>query len=83
MDPTNRRRSRYSVNYFFGLCGLALTKVFRDGEPFPVEYKEMLLGVWNDPPVKQAYERGNEAALPEKSVPSFPSLQIVGLNPYA
>src|SRR5689334_18526718 len=40
----------------------------RDGEPFPNAYYEPLQALWNDPNVKKAYERGNEAALPEKYV---------------
>ncbi|KAH8827686.1 heterotrimeric G protein alpha subunit 4 [Flagelloscypha sp. PMI_526] len=47
----------------------------RDGEPFPPEFKEVLVGVWNDPPVKQAYERGNEAALPENLVYYFGAIE--------
>ncbi len=38
----------------------------RDGEPFPMEYYEPLKSLWNDPEVQKAWQRGNEAALPEK-----------------
>lgn len=38
----------------------------RDGEPFPPEYEPALRALWEDPNVKKAWERGNEAALPEK-----------------
>jgi guanine nucleotide-binding protein subunit alpha len=38
----------------------------RDGEPFPTMYYEPLRSLWADPGVKKAWERGNEAALPEK-----------------
>ncbi|EIN13172.1 heterotrimeric G protein alpha subunit 4 [Punctularia strigosozonata HHB-11173 SS5] len=37
----------------------------KDGEPFPVAYKGPLLALWNDVNVKKAFERGNEAAIPE------------------
>ncbi|TFY60992.1 hypothetical protein EVG20_g7225 [Dentipellis fragilis] len=37
----------------------------RDGEPFPTNYLEPLRSLWNDPNVQKAWERGNEAALPE------------------
>jgi guanine nucleotide-binding protein subunit alpha len=39
-----------------------------DGEPFPVQYIEPLKALWVDPNIQRAYERGNEAALPEKYV---------------
>jgi guanine nucleotide-binding protein subunit alpha, other len=37
-----------------------------DGEPFPMEYYEPLKRLWADESVQKAWERGNEAALPEK-----------------
>jgi len=40
----------------------------KDGEPFPNNYLEPLRALWNDPSVRNAYKRGNEAALPEKCV---------------
>ena len=40
----------------------------RDGQPFPVEYHEPLRKLWEDPNVQKAWERGNEAALPDKCV---------------
>ena len=43
----------------------------RDGQPFPEEYHEPLQKLWEDPSVQKAWERGNEAALPEKSVVAF------------
>lgn len=39
-----------------------------DGEPFPTQYIEPLKALWADPNVQKAYDRGNEAALPEKCV---------------
>ncbi|KAF9491609.1 heterotrimeric G-protein alpha subunit, GPA2-like protein [Pleurotus eryngii] len=41
----------------------------RDGDPFPLNYLEPLKSLWSDPNVQRAWERGNEAALPEKYVP--------------
>lgn len=38
----------------------------RDGEVFPPDYYEPLRQLWNDKGIQQAWERGNEAALPEK-----------------
>jgi len=46
----------------------------RDGEPFPVDFLEPLKTLWNDPNVQKAYERGNEAALPENLSYFFPQL---------
>ena len=40
----------------------------RDGEPFPIAYYEPLKALWNDPNICKAYQRGNEAALPDKCV---------------
>lgn len=40
----------------------------RDGEPFPMEFYQPLKSLWEDPNVQRAWERGNEAALPEKYV---------------
>ncbi|THH12970.1 hypothetical protein EW146_g7198 [Bondarzewia mesenterica] len=37
----------------------------RDGEQFPVSYLEPLRVLWADENVQKAWERGNEAALPE------------------
>jgi guanine nucleotide-binding protein subunit alpha len=37
----------------------------RDGEPFPQSFYEPLKTLWADRNVQQAWERGNEAALPE------------------
>ena len=44
------------------------TNDLRDGEIFPRHYYEPLTGrqLWNDEGVRRAWERGNEAALPEK-----------------
>ena len=44
------------------------TRDIRDGEPFPLSYYGPLKSLWNDPNVRKAWERGNEAALPEKYV---------------
>jgi guanine nucleotide-binding protein subunit alpha len=38
----------------------------RDGEVFPRSFYEPLIALWNDAGVQRAWERGNEAALPEK-----------------
>lgn len=38
----------------------------RDGEAFPRQFYEPLRLLWNDKGVQQAWDRGNEAALPEK-----------------
>lgn len=46
----------------------------RDGEPFPKEYYEPLKRLWADEGVKQAWARGNEAALPEKCVDTLPAV---------
>jgi guanine nucleotide-binding protein subunit alpha, other len=37
-----------------------------DGEPFPQSFYEPLKSLWADPNVQKAWNRGNEAALPEK-----------------
>ncbi|KAF8657967.1 hypothetical protein AX16_002128 [Volvariella volvacea WC 439] len=46
----------------------------RDGEPFPKEYLPALKSLWEDPGVQKAWERGNEAALPENLLYFFPDL---------
>jgi guanine nucleotide-binding protein subunit alpha len=38
----------------------------RDGEVFPPHFFEPLKLLWNDKGIQQAWDRGNEAALPEK-----------------
>ena len=38
----------------------------KDGEPFPTTYLEPLRSLWQDPAVQKAWERGNEAAIPDK-----------------
>lgn len=38
----------------------------RDNEPFPVSFHEPLKALWEDANVQKAWERGNEAAIPEK-----------------
>ncbi len=43
-------------------------RYLKDGEPFPVEYLVPLKALWHDPGICAAWERGNEAALPEKYV---------------
>jgi len=40
------------------------------GQPFPMAYYETLKLLWGDPNVQKAWERGNEAALPE-NLPYF------------
>jgi guanine nucleotide-binding protein subunit alpha len=37
-----------------------------DGEPFPPEYQAALCALWGDKNLRKAWNRGNEAALPEK-----------------
>lgn len=37
-----------------------------DGEAFPMSFYEPLKSLWLDTNVQKAWERGNEAALPEK-----------------
>jgi len=44
------------------------------GEPFPMQYYESLTALWTDPNVQKAWERGNEAALPENLPYFFTSL---------
>jgi guanine nucleotide-binding protein subunit alpha len=47
----------------------------KDGEPYPISYLEPLQSLWNDPAVQKAWERGNEAALPENMSYFFGSLE--------
>jgi len=44
------------------------------GEPFSVALYQPLKALWNDPKVQKAYDRGNEAALPENLPYFFASL---------
>ncbi|KAK7688009.1 hypothetical protein QCA50_008379 [Cerrena zonata] len=47
----------------------------RDGQPFPQEYYEPLKKLWEDPSVQKAWERGNEAALPDNLIYFFSDLE--------
>ncbi|KAH9947360.1 heterotrimeric G protein alpha subunit 4 [Amylocystis lapponica] len=46
----------------------------KDGEPYPISYLEPLRKLWEDPFVQQAWERGNEAALPDNLIYYFTDL---------
>lgn len=46
----------------------------RDGEPFPEAFYEPLKALWSDPNVQKAWQRGNEAALPENLLYFFSAL---------
>lgn len=46
----------------------------KDGETFPEEFKEPLQLLWADSNVQKAWERGNEAALPENLIYFFADL---------
>ncbi|TFK38768.1 heterotrimeric G-protein alpha subunit, GPA2-like protein [Crucibulum laeve] len=46
----------------------------RDGEPFPISYYEPLKALWDDINVRKAWERGNEAALPDNLIYFYSSL---------
>lgn len=37
----------------------------KDGETFPMQYREPLESLWKDRGVQEAFARGNESALPE------------------
>ncbi|KAG5641763.1 hypothetical protein DXG03_004275 [Asterophora parasitica] len=50
----------------------------RDGEPFPMQYYQPLKSLWEDRNVQKAWDRGNEAALPEKCV-SYPICKLCGI----
>ncbi|TFL06491.1 heterotrimeric G-protein alpha subunit, GPA2-like protein [Pterulicium gracile] len=49
-------------------------KDIKDSEPFPTSYHQPLQSLWTDPSVRKAWERGNEAALPENMSYFFDSL---------
>ncbi len=51
----------------------------RDGEPFPIRYCQPLKALWRDPGVHEAWQRANEAALPEKYVLPLPLLFYASL----
>jgi guanine nucleotide-binding protein subunit alpha len=51
------------------------TRDIRDGEPFPISYYQPLKSLWKDPSVQKAWERGNEAALPENLAYFFSALE--------
>ncbi|PCH33175.1 heterotrimeric G-protein alpha subunit GPA2-like protein [Wolfiporia cocos MD-104 SS10] len=46
----------------------------KDGEPYPTIYLEPLRKLWEDPNVQKAWERGNEAALPDNLIYYFSQL---------
>ncbi|KAF8798215.1 heterotrimeric G-protein alpha subunit, GPA2-like protein [Phlegmacium glaucopus] len=62
MQDMDLKVSEENVQYLDLVDG---TRDIRDGEPFPVTYYAPLKSLWSDPNVKRAWERGNEAALPE------------------
>jgi guanine nucleotide-binding protein subunit alpha len=41
----------------------------KDHQPYPSEYHEALQRLWDDETVQAAVKKGNEFALPDKSVP--------------
>lgn len=45
---------------------ITLNYNIREGDPFPADLLGPLMSLWNDPNVKKAYARANEAALPDK-----------------
>jgi guanine nucleotide-binding protein subunit alpha, other len=47
---------------------VANARDIRDHEAYPNDFYEPLKALWLDPGVQSAWERGNEAALPEKYV---------------
>lgn len=47
----------------------------RDGQPYPEEYFEPLKRLWEDPGIRQCWERGNEVALPENLAYFFPDME--------
>jgi guanine nucleotide-binding protein subunit alpha len=38
----------------------------QDRQPYPPEFKDIILAVWNDPDIQAVWQRAAEAALPEK-----------------
>jgi len=60
MDLVVSRENRLHIELIEGANDL------RDGEIFPQHFYEPLRQLWNDAGVQRAWERGNEAALPEK-----------------
>ncbi|KAI0005345.1 heterotrimeric G protein alpha subunit 4 [Russula compacta] len=54
----------------------------RDGEAFPRQFYEPLRLLWNDKGVQQAWDRGNEAALPENLAYFFSDLDRLFLPDY-
>lgn len=46
----------------------------KDGEPFPIEYRDPLHALWKDTGIKKAISRGNEVALPENLKYFYPQL---------
>ena len=45
----------------------------KDAEPFPAQYRDPLRKLWEDPAIRMAWDRRNEAALPEKYAHSLDS----------
>ncbi|KAG8985752.1 hypothetical protein FRB90_004465, partial [Tulasnella sp. 427] len=53
----------------------------KDGEPFPPQYLQPCIKLWEDPEVQKAYVRGNEAALPENYFADLPRLWKADYRP--
>ncbi|RXW16986.1 hypothetical protein EST38_g8868 [Candolleomyces aberdarensis] len=62
MEDMDLRVSDENQQYVDPVMG---ARDIRDGEPFPTSFYQPLKALWNDPNVRQAWNRGNEAALPE------------------
>ena len=71
MDDMDLKVSEDNLQY---LDVIENARDIRDGEPFPMSYYDPLKSLWEDPSVQKAWERGNEAALPENLLYFFSSL---------
>jgi len=72
MDDMDLKISEKNLEHWDLVDGV---RDIRDGEPFPIEYYEPLKALWNDPNVQKAWERGNEAALPENLLYFYSDLE--------
>ncbi|KIY50059.1 guanine nucleotide-binding protein alpha-2 subunit [Fistulina hepatica ATCC 64428] len=74
LDAMEDMELKVSVDNEEHLVAVENARDIRDGEPFPMELYEPLKALWGDTAVQLAWQRGNEAAIPENLLYFFSAL---------
>ena len=77
LDAMDDMELKVAEDNFPHIAMIEEARDLRDGEAFPIEFYQPLVSLWTDPNVQRAWERGNEAALPEKYASSRSSQNLV------